>query len=101
MMTRARKHVLEWAVVTGSGSFPFDMLRYDACFPAFEAQISLFEKYSNIKRRSIVVGRWRCQPGEWTPERWRSFTWQWQGPFSELYEARQVADRLNAAAEKG
>lgn len=63
-------------VVEGSHEFPFDMLRYDRCWPASEDQIvplapfvrgSLYKKKRQVKMRGL---------NEPTDGRWRSFGWK-------------------------
>lgn len=54
--------------VTISGSFPFDMLRYDRCYPASENEsIKLSDDYRGV--RTITL-RGATPP---TLERWYSF----------------------------
>lgn len=57
--------------VTGSGPFPFDMLRYDQCWP-YESEDAA--KMSGDEIRSIVLQT------DWkrviTYKRWSSFTWE-------------------------
>lgn len=54
--------------VTGSGEFPTDMLRYDACWPAStDDALNLTE----TKRRSIRLFSYT----EPTVARWSSFLW--------------------------
>lgn len=57
--------------VQGSGYFPFDMLRYDACYPATSddaASLNLKEA-----RTITLISAMVAQP---TEGRWRSFGWQ-------------------------
>ena len=66
--------------VRGSGKFPADMLRYDACYPATEGDA-----------RAIYTAEWDTAPYDvtveavregkdqrtrHTPERWKSFGWE-------------------------
>ena len=72
-----RPRFLYTAAVSGAGSFPHDMLRYDSCWPsasddviAMSATIrdgELYKKYRTVH----IVSYW-----PFTPERWRSFGWQ-------------------------
>jgi len=63
--------------VTGTGEFPWDMLRYDACWPAdsteaYKMGVGFWGKddaYS--RRRSIKLRSYRAP----TVDRWSSFTW--------------------------
>ena len=70
-----RKSKDSYAIVEGSGEFPYDMLRYDNCTPARER-----DSYEMVTpdwvagRRRLIVRR---QDGlKWTPNRWNSFGWQ-------------------------
>jgi hypothetical protein len=56
--------------VEGSGEFPFDMLRFDACFPA---SMSDSEELERTDARSIELET--LSPTSPTPERWRAFRW--------------------------
>jgi len=61
--------------VSGTGEFPFDMLRYDSCWPATgedAAKIALpFGDANRRKVRSIRLRSYRPP----TVARWSSFTW--------------------------
>jgi len=65
MPTRRRYHFL----VSGSGSFPFDMLRYDECWPA--TQIAAERILDNQGYREVEV----ISYSKGTPARWESFGW--------------------------
>ena len=54
--------------VRGNGPFPFDMLRYDSCWPAQQADVSRLMDTGD----RIVTLESRCRP---TVERWVSFGW--------------------------
>lgn len=60
--------------VTGSGGFPFDMLRYDSCFPYSQADVS---KITSVKtQRTVKLARRYSNKNEQvTRDRWRSFNW--------------------------
>ena len=69
-------------VVSGSGQFPTDMLRYDYCYPASsdDAVNMLEDKYIPIADRrprqvkmARMVSKRDIQP---TAARWASFGWQ-------------------------
>jgi len=64
-----------FAVVAGSGEFPFDMLRYDHCYPldCTDAEQLAEDKFDY---RFVIVAR---DGGEFHPERWKSFTWRLVG----------------------
>jgi hypothetical protein len=60
-------------VVCGSGDFPYDMLRYDACWPATEGDSALLSpRY--IEHRQVTLET--ISGFETTPERWKSFLWE-------------------------
>lgn len=76
---------LKWkhhAKVTGRGTFPLDMLRYDACMPTREEDANLIERINNpmitrtggpewtvnVYKHSDVKGH-----GYWNAARWASF----------------------------
>lgn len=61
--------------VSGKGKFPFDMLRYDACWPAGGEDAALMSDPTTLeehkKVRSILMYSYR----EPTIDRWSSFNW--------------------------
>jgi hypothetical protein len=61
--------------VTGSGNFPFDMLRYDQCFPATQdATVSINSKLPGD--RSVEIRRYVSDKTTMpTVGRWASFGW--------------------------
>jgi hypothetical protein len=56
--------------VTGKGTFPFDMLRYDACWPASADDAA--KLYPNAENPRSILMRSYKQP---EIERWSSFGW--------------------------
>lgn len=58
-------------IVTGRGSFPLDMLRYDACWPMSSSDVSKMDASAGRDPRSIAM-RSYTQP---TLARWSSFGW--------------------------
>lgn len=62
-------------IVEGSGVFPYDMLRYDACWPETESQDSykLCRDAAGEFRRVALLTDSESAP---TVGRWRSFTWR-------------------------
>jgi len=57
------------------GDSPFDMLRYDACYPAKESEARNLEGEYDADLRDVLLihdGDRHWQP---TRERWRSFGW--------------------------
>jgi hypothetical protein len=64
--------------VSGSFSFPCDMLRYDSCFPADEQQSALIQNTFDAPHKAITVRLARYTRRDMapiTPERWKSFGW--------------------------
>ena len=60
--------------VEGRGEFPFDMLRYDMCWPySGEDSALLSHHYNREVRRVVLQGNSAHQP---TDARWRSFNWR-------------------------
>jgi hypothetical protein len=62
--------------VLGSGQFPFDMLRYDACYPETSNDASnLINSDEDFEPRDVKLCA-RAERG-WFPtrDRWRSFGW--------------------------
>lgn len=58
--------------VTGRGAFPFDMLRFDSCWPASgEDAAKLDHDISSREHRSVKLRSYR----EPTVDRWSSFVW--------------------------
>lgn len=60
--------------VEGFGEFPFDMLRYDSCWPSSSEDAAKMQHHSNRERRQITLqsaGR-----GAPTRGRWDSFNWR-------------------------
>ena len=70
-MTRQREYTY---TVTGTGNFPFDMLRYYRAWPRREAEIGKVPfdpRHDDRENRSIDI-RSNSSP---TTARWRSFGW--------------------------
>lgn len=57
--------------VEGAGGFPFDMLRYDECWPMTSNDSALLEHHERTRRRVVMNGN--IEP---TPKRWDSFNWK-------------------------
>lgn len=85
-MSKKQEWTRTFAVVRGSGDFPVDMLRYDACFPATEHMSHVIQ--NRIDCRHVIVARYTGQPGNWTPLRWRSFTWTFLDTYDDEYAAQ-------------
>jgi hypothetical protein len=58
--------------VRGRGEFPFDMLRYDACYPADPDDSGKLYGDWQTEERTVCV---RTIQRGFTPERWLSFGW--------------------------
>lgn len=70
---RPIKRVYVFTVV-GDGLFPFDMLRYDICYPKREADSSVIEKTTRRGERGphrVTLASSKAP----TEERWGSFGW--------------------------
>lgn len=79
--------VFEWyLVVEGSGSFPFDMLRYDSAFPYTQEDAAAMESH-RIERRRVVVCRRGVNQTDATRARWASFGWRVVSTHSDYGEA--------------
>lgn len=77
-----RKRKVSTFIVTGIGQFPFDMLRYDGCYPASEQEARKLQGYCNnlytserVRERLSVELR-TCHEGAPTTARWSSFLWR-------------------------
>jgi hypothetical protein len=57
--------------VTGSGQFPFDMLRFDECWPADSVSANAMAPDWASGKRSVKMRGYK----EPTIGRWNSFTW--------------------------
>jgi hypothetical protein len=63
--------------VEGSGPFPFDMLRYDACWPASENDSAVLERMDREARRHRTVFTLTLATTVHVTEaRWESFGWK-------------------------
>jgi hypothetical protein len=71
MMPKIRETIF---TVEGRGPFPFDMLRYDQCWPVSEGHDSpkLGGDYGAELRRVVLKTNANMAP---TPARWDSFCW--------------------------
>lgn len=75
-MKPQKKTVYEWfLVVEGASEFPFDMLRYDACFP-FEQEDSAKLQSDKYERRRVVLIRRGVNDSAGNEKRWASFGWR-------------------------
>lgn len=66
---------MKYAIIQGRGEFPFDMLRYDSCYPNSERDSSLMadtvRSYKSDGRWSVCVRS--ASENKWTVGRWESF----------------------------
>lgn len=69
---------MKYAIIQGKGAFPFDMLRYDSCYPNSERDSVLLEQSvrnpfvkDKMERWSICVKS--ASENKWTVGRWESF----------------------------
>lgn len=60
-------------VVEGGGDFPFDMLRYDQCYPASESDAHAM---GHERTRQVTLIRCSVNPSPPTFRRWDSFVWR-------------------------
>lgn len=80
----------EWyLVVEGSGTFPFDMLRYDSCFPWEQEDAAKLEHHHDEMRRVVLIRRGKSDsPGNF--KRWLSFGWVVMVATIDSYEAQRA-----------
>lgn len=97
-MATLKKFDLEFAVVVGGGEFPYDMLRYDRCFPYSEQRDAAALGQYGWTKRAVVVARYHGQPGSWTPARWESFGWQFKD--ADRVDPLKLQSDLNNIFEK-
>jgi hypothetical protein len=62
-------------IVQGVLPFPIDMLRYDACYPASEADSSIINRSLTHDTRGKITVEVRTR-SPLTVGRWKSFGWQ-------------------------
>ena len=63
--------------VTGSGTFPLDMLRYDRCFPRDSTDCALMDNSDYQRKRTVRLAIDDARRGRSavTEARWQSFGW--------------------------
>ena len=73
-----RPRALYEATFTGKGDFPYDMLRFDGCWPATPDDVSRLATYRFMRpepakqeQREVTLHSHR----DFTPDRWASFGW--------------------------
>ncbi len=65
--------------VSGSGAFPFDMLRYDSCWPANAEDSAKIEAIARGESgRGVSINLWTSDRNFEVPTigRWESFNWK-------------------------
>ena len=72
-MSRLTQHWHRFEV-TGKGQFPFDMLRYDQCFPLYQSDSQIM-RYPSDDDQVVALGHWGPSSWEPTKARWRSYHW--------------------------
>jgi hypothetical protein len=82
--------IIDWFVVQGTAYFPFDMLRYDMCFPATEDDALALDRKDF---RRVVLQR-RAEGGSPNSARWASFNWTLVDTFNNHGDARACAKDL-------
>lgn len=59
-------------IVRGRGPFPFDMLRFDSCYPATSTDAAKMEHHRDEDRSiKLTTDSWLAP----TKDRWASFLW--------------------------
>ncbi len=60
--------------VEGASEFPYDMLRYDCCYPTRSEDATKLDSVYRDTRKVILT---RTAEKHWTPtaDRWQSFSW--------------------------
>jgi len=70
-----RQKIYEYEV-EGTGSFPYDMLRHDACWPARSEDAAELDDFHMPREKRVRCRRVRLRGfSEPTRERWSSFLW--------------------------
>ncbi len=87
--------------VVGRYTFPYDMLRYDRCYPYSEQTDSPglsvgpgfdFDYWSR-PRVVVLVAQWEAGYRN-TPGRWESFGWRVSGVYDAPHKAREAGDEI-------
>lgn len=74
----AKKMYLMELTVSGLGSFPYDMLRYDHCWPVTGTDAAAIQPHQSATQAREVVLRTYQVNKDWRPtvDRWQSFGWR-------------------------
>lgn len=71
----AKQNEMFCFTVEGNGEFPFDMLRYDSCWPYCEGRdVPSLVRYGPKGLRRVVLQT--TNPHAPTARRWQSFNWR-------------------------
>lgn len=76
MKTKPSKIFRTKLLVSGSGEFPIDMLRYDSCCPFTEADSHTMSQSEPGQPRIVVLKRFSVNGLGATEGRWKSFGWK-------------------------
>jgi len=71
-MPRGKRNRRRLFVVEGSGQFPYDMLRYDQCWPHDQTASSMLAVTAH-RRRVALASDWIEAP---SAKRWEASAWQ-------------------------
>jgi hypothetical protein len=75
-------------VVEGRGTFPYDMLRYDQCFPDTESDSAAL--YSKGTRRVHLIQYRATRSPSIEEGRWSSFGWKVSTAIGDVREPRKI-----------
>jgi hypothetical protein len=81
-------------VVSGSGEFPIDMLRYDNATPSSEEDSGIIERRGP---RRVALRSRRVNDALPTAARWASFGWKVEGVYYEAADAQRARDNQPGA----
>ncbi len=65
-------------IVKGTGTFPTDMLRYDACFPATRSDVEAIDHVEDNPREVELIRYHRYRDHNICEGRWHSMGWDFQ-----------------------
>lgn len=84
LLNKSERRWIQYATVSGRGSFPVDMLRYDYCYPVSftvdEGERGPVAELNDEENQDvlIVARATDLKAREWTTARWNSFGWMIQ-----------------------
>jgi len=67
---------VRYFTVTGRGRFPFDMLRYDQCWPCTQEDVTIMCNDRELSTERSVTLMTNSTKGVPMGERWSSFGWR-------------------------